>query len=127
MKRLALLLALASLVACSDDDSPTAAPGDDLVGTWRGVSSTDPEVDTDLAQSIVVVYRSDGTLAVTVNILGLNVSVDGTWEIVGDKLITVATLAGESLGGSESYTVRGDRLTLVDDETGYVEVWERQS
>ena len=75
----------------------------------------------------MVVYRSDGTLTVTVNILGLNVSVDGTWEIVGDKLITVATLAGASLGGSESYTVRGDRLTLVDDETGYVEVWERRS
>ena len=125
MKRLALLLALASLVACSDDDSPTAAPGDDLVGTWRGVSSTDPDFDADLAQSIVVVYRSDGTLTVTVNILGLNVSVDGTWEIVGDKLITVGTLAG--MGGSESYTVRGDRLTLVDDETGYVEGWERQS
>lgn len=59
--------------------------------------------------------------------MGLNVSVDGTWEIVGDKLITLATLAGETLDGSESYTVRGDRLTLVDDETGYVEVWERQS
>ena len=127
MKRLALLLALASLVACSDDDSPTAAPGDDLVGTWRGVSSTDPEVDTDLAQSIVVVYRSDGTLTVTVNILGLNVSVDGTWEIFGDKLITVATLAGESSGGSDSYTVRGDRITLVDDPTGYVYVCQRQS
>jgi hypothetical protein len=61
MKRLALLLVLASIVACSDDDSPTAAPGDDLVGTWRGVSSTNPDFDADFAQSTVIVYRSDGS------------------------------------------------------------------
>ena len=53
----------------------------------------------------------------------MTISVDGTWEIVGGKLVSVFTTGGQF---SEAYTIRGDRLTLVDDATGTVEIWQRQ-
>jgi len=125
MKRIVLLLALASVVACSDDDSPTA-PGDDLIGTWRGVSTTDPESSEEIQRASTLVIRDDGTYRVSVDVVGVSISIEGTWEIVGVKLIIVASAGGVTESTSNEYTIRGNRMTLVDDN-GSVEVWERQT
>ena len=115
---------LATLVGCGDDDSPTA-PGDELVGTWISVSTTD--ADQSDFSGVLMTIRADGTLTQSFTVEGITVTVEGTWEIVGGKLISVFTGGGETEQFTESYTLRGDRLTLVDDEDGTVEIWERRS
>ena len=52
---------------------------------------------------------------------GLSIVIEGVWEIVGGKLITT----WETLSASESYTIRDNRLMLVDNEDDAVSVWER--
>ncbi len=48
-------------------------------------------------------------------------------DLVGDKLVTVFdAVGGEVRTASEEYTLRGNRLTLVDDIDGSVEIWERR-
>ena len=56
----------------------------------------------------------------------LTISLSGTWEIVGGKLVITIYAARETASTSDSYTIRGDRLTLVDDDDGFVEIWERR-
>lgn len=73
------------------------------------------------------VVRADGTFTQSFEVEGVTISVEGTWEIVGGKLVSVITAAGQSEQFSEAYTIRGDRLTLVDDANGTVEIWQRQS
>ena len=127
MKLLApVLAALLFIGGCGDDDSPTASnPGDELVGTWVGVSST--EFEEEAFRNATVVVRRDGTMSLSLEVEeGLSIAIEGEWEIVGGKLIVISTVAGETETTSESYTIRGNRLTLVDDESGTVEVWERQ-
>ena len=113
------LLSFVFLLAC--DDSPTG-PGDDLVGTWVLVSATDSEnVD------VVWVLRADGIFRQSIEVEGIEIAVTGSWEIVGDKLVTVFdAVGGEVRTASEEYTLRGNRLTLVDDIDGSVEIWERR-
>ena len=113
------------LVGClgaSGCDSPTA-PGEELVGTWILISTT----ETDAPIGIRMVLRKDGTFKQSLSVEGITLSVTGTWEIVGDKLITVFDpVGGEVQSFSEEYTVRDGRLTLVDDKDGSVEIWERE-
>ena len=131
MKLLAPVLAAQLFIGgCGDDDSPTASnPGDELVGTWVGVSSTEfeSEAEEEAFRNATVVVRRDGTTSLSLEVEeGLSIAIEGEWEIVGGKLIVISTVAGETETTSESYTIRGNRLTLVDDESGTVEVWERQ-
>ena len=124
MKLLAPVLAALLFIGCGDDDSPTA-PGDELVGTWVGVSSTD-EAEEEAFRNATLVVRRDGTMSLSVEVAGLSIAIEGVWEIVEGKLISIVSFAGETETISESYTIRGNRLTLVDDESGTVEIWERQ-
>ena len=129
MKLLAPVLAVLLFIGCGDDDSPTASnPGDELVGTWVGVSSTEfeSEAEEEAFRNATVVVRRDGTMSLSFEVAGLSIAIEGEWEIVGGKLIVISTVAGETETTSESYTIRDNRLTLVDDESGTVEVWERQ-
>ena len=129
MKLLAPVLAALLFIGCGDDDSPTASnPGDELVGTWVGVSSTgfESEAEEEAFRTATLVVRRDGTFSLSLEVEGLSIAIEGGWDIVGGKLITIWTLAGETETISESYTIRGNRLTLVDDENDTVEVWERQ-
>ena len=113
------ILSSVFLLAC--DDSPTA-PGDELVGTWILVSATDSE-----GVGAVWVLRADGTFRQSIEVEGIEIAVTGSWELVGDKLVTVFDeIVGEVRTFSEGYTLRGDRLTLVDDADGSVEIWERR-
>ena len=74
-----------------------------------------------------MVLRADGTFRQSFEVEGLEIAFTGSWEIVGDKLVTIFdAIAGEVQTFSEGYTVRGNRLTLVDDEDGSVEIWERR-
>lgn len=117
MKYLAVAVVPILLLSC--DSSPTS-PGDELVGTWVLVSATDSD-------GIVMVLRADGTFRQSFEVEGLEIAFTGSWEIVGDKLVTIFdAIAGEVQTFSEGYTIRGNRLTLVDDEDGSVEIWERR-
>ena len=80
------------------------------------------------ARSTTLVFRADGThnTELATGFGELTISLSGTWEIVGRKLIISIHAAGETVTTSDSYTIRGDRLTLVDDDDGFVEIWERQ-
>ena len=73
-----------------------------------------------------MVVRRDGTFSISIEVEGFSVAIGGGWNIVGGKLITTWTLAGETKSASESYAIRGNRLTLVNDEDDMVSVWERQ-
>ncbi len=74
-----------------------------------------------------MVLRADGTFRQSFEMEGLEIAFTGSWEIVGDKLVTIFDpIAGEGQAFSEGYTIRGNRLTLVDDEDGSVEIWERR-
>jgi hypothetical protein len=124
MRYLALVL-VGLLVACSDDDNPTSsAPGSELVGTWVGISTTDPTEEP--FAGVIWVIRADGTGRQSLSIQGLEISVEMTWESVAGKLVSAVSIGGETQVISEAYTVRDDRLTLVDDTNGTVEIWERQ-
>ena len=102
MKLLAPVLAVLLFIGCGDDDSPTASnPGDELVGTWRRRSGMQPWW-----------FARDGTMSLSLEKVGLSIAIEGEWELVGDKLVVISTVAGES------YTIRGDQLMLVDDESG---------
>ena len=131
MTRLLIGLITAGVLGCGDDDkspeSPTA-PTHELVGTWVGVSSTDPEVTDEAARNFTLVLRDDGTQStdIATGFGELTISLSGTWESVEGKLIISIYAAGETVTTSDSYTIEGDRLTLVDDDDGYVEIWERQ-
>ena len=109
-----------SILLLSCDRSPTS-PGDELVGTWVLVSATDSG-----GIGTVMVLRADGTFRQSFEVEGLELAVTGSWEIVDDKLVTVFGVGGEIETFSEGYTIRGNRLTLVDDEDGSVEIWERR-
>ena len=65
-------------------------------------------------------------MSLSLKVEELSIAIEGVWEIVEGKLISIWTFAGETETASESYTIRGNRLTLVDDESGTVEIWERQ-
>ena len=120
MKLLAPVLIALLFIGCGDDDSPTA-PGDELVGTWVFVSGTGFESEAE-GEAFAWVVRRDGTFSLFLGVDGgLSIVIGGVWEIVGGKLITT----WETLSASESYTIRGNRLTLVDDEDDAVSVWER--
>ena len=128
MKLLAPVLAVLLFIGCGDDDSPTASnPGDELVGTWVGVSSTEfeSEAGEEAFRKATVVVRRDGTMSLSLEVAGLSIAIEEEWEIVGGKLIVISTVAGETETTSDSYTIRGNRLTLVDDESGTVEIWEK--
>lgn len=112
---------LSSIFLLSCDNSPTA-PGDELVGTWVLVSATGSD-----AVGTVWVLRADGTFRQSIEVEGIEIAVTGSWELVNDKLVTVFdAIGGEVRTASEGYTLRGDRLTLVDDDDGSVEIWERR-
>ena len=118
------VLLLAAVLCLSCGDSPTG-PGEELVGTWVGVSTTDdPE---DLFAGLSITLRADGTTALSLVVEGITISFEGTWEIVGGKLLLVVTIGGESTQSTYEFTIRGDRLTLVDEQDGVVEIYERQS
>ena len=113
------LLSFVLLLAC--DDSPTG-PGDELVGTWVLVSATGSE-----GIGSILVLRANGTFRLSFEVEGIEISLTGSWEIVGDKLIAVFDpVGGEVRTTSEEYTLRGNRLTLVDNISGSVEIWERR-
>jgi len=118
------LFVLLTVLGCSDDDKSPTSPGDDLVGTWIGISTTDPDSE-DFAGTMMVL-EGNGKFTVSQNFEGIGISVSGTWEIVGGKFVAVLTIGDESESISEAYTLRGNRLTFVDDEDGVVEIWERQ-
>ena len=127
MKLLAPVLVALLFIGCGDGDSPTA-PGDELVGTWVGVSGTEfeSEAEEEAFRNATLVVRRDGTYSISLEVEGFSIATEGGWDIVGGKLITTWTIAGETESDSESYAIRGNRLTLVDDEDDTVEVWERQ-
>ena len=131
MTRLLLVLTIAGVLGCGDDDkspkSPTE-PTHELVGNWVGVSSTNPEITDEAARSTTLVLRADGTqnTNIATGFGELTISLSGTWEIVGEKLVISIYAAGETVTTSDSYTIEGDRLTLVDDDDGYLDIWERQ-
>ena len=119
MRQLLAVVACAFVFGCSDDNSPTG-PGEDLVGTWAGVSTTDPDPD-DAFASLLITFRADGTLTISYKIESISISSEGTWEIVGGKLILGVT----TIFSTVEFTVRGDRLTIID-EDGTVEIYERR-
>ncbi len=128
MARLLLVLTIAGVLGCGDDDKSPTAPTHELVGTWVGVSSTNPEITDGAARNITLVLRADGTQNTNfaTGFGELTISLSGTWEIVEGKLVIAIHAAGETITTSDSYTIQGDRLTLVDDDDGVVEIWERQ-
>ena len=136
MRHLPMLFLFVFLVACGDDTNPSAAPGDELTGTWVFVSETKPGATESIEQSPpqMLHLHADRTVRQTVVVKqGLELSREGTWSVVGGKLISIFAVNrvarprnGETSTYSEAYTVRGDRLTLVDDEDQSIEVWERR-
>ena len=128
MTRLLIALITAGVLGCGDDDKSPTAPTHELVGTWVGVSSTNPEITDEAARNYMLVLRTDGTQStkIATGFADLTISLSGTWEIVGGKLVITIYAAGETVSTSDFYTIQGDRLTLVDDDDGLVEIWERQ-
>ena len=98
------------------------------MGTWVGVSSTESEseADEEAFRTATLVVRRDGTMSLSLTFEGLSIAIEGVWEIVEGKLIVIWTVAGETETTSSSYTIMGNRLTVVHDEDDTVDVWERQ-
>ena len=104
MKLFTPVLAALLFIGCGDDDSPTASnPGDELVGTWVGVSSTEfeSEAEEEAFRNTTVVVRRDGTMSLSREVEGLSIAIERTWEIVGGKLIVIWTLPPPA-GGTET-------------------------
>ena len=123
MRQILSLILTCAIVGCGDDDSPTG-PGEELVGTWVGVSTT---ADFDEIASVLWTFRPDGASTYSVEFEGETVSFEETWAVVDGKLVTVTIVGGESRQSVYEFTVRGDRLTLINIETETVEVYERRS
>ena len=105
--------------------APQPTPGEEPVGTWILLSTT----ETGELIEVRIVIRKDGTFKQSYFDERRTRIFTGTWEMVGDKLIT--TVVFDPVGGevsSEEYTVRDGRLTLVDDddEVGPVLIWHRE-
>ena len=80
----------------------------------------------DAPNRVLMVLREDGTFRQSLDVDGIEISFTGSWEVVGGKLVTVFDpIGGQVETFSERYTLRGNRLTLVDDRDGSVEIWER--
>jgi len=123
MNKLIVILFALVVSGCSDDDSPTA-PGNDLIGSWEFVSSTNPEEEE--FESSILEFRENGTATLTIEIQGVSISVPGTWEVVAGKLILLFEVGAGRTQSSSEFTVRNDRLTVVLDSDGTVETWERR-
>ncbi len=84
-------------VGCDGQSSPTGNENGsfdfdndlELVGTWVGVSSTNPEITDEAARITTLVLRADETqnTNIATGFGELPISLSGTWEIVGGKLI----------------------------------------
>ena len=114
---ISLLTALICLSCGGDSDDNPMGPGEELVGTWNGVSTT-ASMDADLFRSQSIVFRADGTATESVVAFGRTVSHEATWDIVGGKLLMGPFTI--------KFTLNGNRLTLVH-ELGPVSVYERDN
>lgn len=119
----ALLLALATLVACSDDD-PAAPAGDPLLATWNATSLTATGIPNLIAQgmSMSITFSSGGTysMAVTNDLAELcagptNCTQTGTWSTSG-SMITIDSSDGDP--ATFAYSFSGSVLTLTGDIEG---------
>ncbi len=102
MRWLLPLCLFAAIIGCGDD-TPTG-PGNELVGTWVGVSSSDPDVSEEFMQATTMVIRADGTYTISVEIGNVD-SVEATLEIAGGKLIIATTMGGETITSSGDYMI----------------------
>ena len=128
MRRIGALSATVLLftIGCGDDgdSSPTAAPGDDLIGSWTARTSSGAEEQALLEYTdIILVFESDGIVTGTFVVESQTLTVTSTWSLVGDTL--VITAAGETTVFRGTYSIRGDILTLVHSGDGIVETYER--
>ena len=115
------VLAILSLGACSDN--PTG-PGSDLVGSWRLISG---EVGFDLSEvDLTLKFYNSGSLKYLIDAKDGSVSIkaDGNWALVGEKLVLTIRLPDETSSFSSKYSIRGEQLTLVNDDES-VEVYRR--
>jgi hypothetical protein len=120
---LQLVLTLAFLPACSDDD-PAAPTGDPLLGTWNATSLTATGVPNPigLGMTMALTFSSGGTFNIvfTNDIVGF---CDGAASCTqtGTYTSTATTLTidpSDSDPGTFSYTISGTVLTLTGDIDG---------
>ncbi len=105
MKRLGLLfLAMASFIACSDDDP---APTPTTVGYSHGVASGDPATDR------VIIWTR-------VTPLNDQTSIDVDWTVATDEALTDVVASGQvSTAADRDFTVKVDAANLTAGTTYY--------
>jgi hypothetical protein len=112
MRQIIVILTCA-IVGCGDD-SPTG-PGEELVGTWVGVST--------IFANTLWTFRADGTFTLSLEFVYAYLRGhmgDCRWQVD-----LVADIAGLFTQDTLEFTVMGDRLTIV--QYGTVEIYERRS
>ena len=90
--------------------------GSPLVGTWVEINSQGNETGTE------IVLANDGTGSVTED--GLSGSLQ--WSVKGNQLFLTVSMCGVSDTTEFTYTLDGDKLTMVDTE-GETTVYRRKS
>ncbi len=136
MKVISCIVCLATILGCggdkstdSDDDQSTdsvdehrVASGEEIVGTWVLVSTTDTRAQDMEAETT---YFADGTLESTVEIDGEEHSFSGTWRF-SLNLLNVSLPSGENTATmSGRCYIKGDTLR-IEWGLGGVEVYQRK-
>jgi hypothetical protein len=107
------------VTGCGND--PTG-PGDPLVGRWTMISSSDSDTRDLLSEGAVVTMTIHGNgtmeLGFSFEIDGSSVEINGTgtWAVFDNEFVYTATLAGETKTYRERFSVRGDILTMTDED-----------
>lgn len=126
MKKLAIALVAATLVACSDNNSVTTplltVPGTFVLQTINGSNLPFTFSDGIILTSDVLVLADDGTFTETMKVADGRVFVDtGVYTVNGSAINFVDQTAGFSYGAS----LNGNRLTAIF-PNGLTEVFLKQ-
>lgn len=121
-----LVLTIFAVSGCSDDDNPTSAGSDRLIGVWKATTSTTSFGSISSPDSTKGFPFTDGVIEFT-----LTIKFDHTWTAVfvvfaitnnssGTWLSTGTTLTVKEAGESDDtfeYSISGNNLTLESSET----------
>lgn len=110
---MAIVLMSFSVYSCGDDDDENVGSRDSLIGTWNGVYYLDQEWEDG-----EMIYNHKEDLVNGPSRYSIEFKEDGTYV---DTDVFVSSGSTTHYHGKWSYS--GNKLTLIDTEDDYTEVW----
>ena len=128
MKMLVVVVFVAALAACSQEEPVGPAPSSQdeaLLGTWEQIN------DSEIEGTVRLTFRANGTFELFIEGFGVSISTTGTYQVDGDRLrfdpkkgtivdddgdeleLPAEELEGD-LGGT--YVIEGDTLFITTTE-----------